>query len=177
MSIGILPECQFFKTESGCKAGDMCLFPHCKVGKRAVAIVSTVPQLGCVSQDAEPSGLPKHVKYQGNPGRKVLGSVRRVRFTQSALRQASIREDKGKSPGKIASQTSSSAQSLRHEIGEQLSRRDLKTKSGAPAARHGTLPEIFTSSKKRTRLRSFRLLMSGVCRPHPPKNRRKESLW
>ena len=95
------PECQFYKTESGCKAGDMCLFPHYKVGKGAVAIVKTVPQLGCVSQDAEPSGLPKHVKYRGNPGRKVLGSIRRVRFTQSALRQASIREDKGPSPGKM----------------------------------------------------------------------------
>ena len=78
------PECQFFQTESGCKAGDMCLFPHCKVGKGAVAIVKTVPQLGCVSQDAEPSGLPKHVKYRGNPGRKVLGSIRRVRFTVHA---------------------------------------------------------------------------------------------
>ena len=25
------PECQFFKTKSGRKAGDKCLFPHCKV--------------------------------------------------------------------------------------------------------------------------------------------------
>ena len=84
MSIGIFPNVNSFKLNRDAKAGDMCLFPHYKVGKGAVAIVSTVPQLGCVSQDAEPSGLPKHVKYQGNPGRKVLGSIRRVRFTVCA---------------------------------------------------------------------------------------------
>ena len=33
--------------------------------------------------------------------RKVLGSIRRVRVTQSTLRQASIRENKGPSLGKI----------------------------------------------------------------------------
>ena len=25
------PECHFFQSETGCKAGDKCLFPHCKV--------------------------------------------------------------------------------------------------------------------------------------------------
>ena len=49
----------------------------------AVAIVKTVPQLGYVSQDSEPSGLPKSEKYWGDPRGKVLGSIRRVRFTQS----------------------------------------------------------------------------------------------
>ena len=58
----------------GCKAGDKCLFPHYKVDeqpnknaekgyyfsqkresddKNAVAVVKSVPQLGCVSQDSE----------------------------------------------------------------------------------------------------------------------------
>ena len=32
--------------------------------KGAVAIVKTVPQLGCVSQDSEPSGLSESVKYR-----------------------------------------------------------------------------------------------------------------
>ena len=31
MNIGILPNVEFFKTESGCKAGDKCMFPHYKV--------------------------------------------------------------------------------------------------------------------------------------------------
>ena len=68
------PECQFYKTEAGCKAGDKCLFPHHKVeeqqhkkpkkchcshkgresdDKNAVAAVKIVPQLGCVSQDSD----------------------------------------------------------------------------------------------------------------------------
>ena len=67
-----LPECQFFKNETGCKAGDTCLFPHYKIDeqnkrlkkghfpkrresddKNAVAIVKSVSQLGCVSQDSD----------------------------------------------------------------------------------------------------------------------------
>ena len=78
-----LPACQFYK------ARDKCLFPHYKVeeqpskkpkksfqngksdDKGAEAIVKTVPQFGCVSQESEPSELPKSVKYRGNPRRKV----------------------------------------------------------------------------------------------------------
>ena len=30
-----LPECQFYETESGCQAGDKCLFPHHKVDEQA----------------------------------------------------------------------------------------------------------------------------------------------
>ena len=29
-----LPECQFYKNETGCKAGDKCLFPHYKVDEQ-----------------------------------------------------------------------------------------------------------------------------------------------
>ena len=68
------PECELYKTETGCNAGDKCLFPHHKVDeqlnkkqkkgyysqkrrenddKSAVSIVKIVPQLGCVSQDSE----------------------------------------------------------------------------------------------------------------------------
>ena len=66
------PENQFNKTESGCRAGDKCLFPHSKVEEHVqdaekelqlskrkkrrqsggVAVMKTVPQLGCVSQDS-----------------------------------------------------------------------------------------------------------------------------
>ena len=28
------PECQFYKTETGCKSGDTCLFPHFKVDEQ-----------------------------------------------------------------------------------------------------------------------------------------------
>ena len=67
------PECQFFKNETGCKAGDKCLFPHHKIeeqpskkskksnipkrresdDKNAVAVVKSVSQLGCVSLDSD----------------------------------------------------------------------------------------------------------------------------
>ena len=67
------PECQFYKTKTGFKSGDTCLFPHYEVAdqpnkkpkkgyfpkrresedKGAVAIVKSVSQLGCVSQDSD----------------------------------------------------------------------------------------------------------------------------
>ena len=116
------PECQFYKTESGCKAWDKCLFPHHKVNeqpdrnpkkgynshkrresddKNAVDIVKIVPQLGCVSQDSDALVSQRGEKYRWNPMEKVFGSIRKVRFTQSTLRQASIREKKGPPLGKI----------------------------------------------------------------------------
>ena len=116
------PECQFYKTETGCKAGDKWLFPHHEVDeqpnkkpekgyyshkrrenddKNAAAIVKTAPQLGCASQDSESLESQRGAESRGNPMQKVLGPIRRVRFTQSTLRQASIREKKGPSLGKI----------------------------------------------------------------------------
>ena len=96
------PECQFYKTETGCKARDKCLFPHYKVDeqpnkkpkkkllfpkrresddKNAVAIVKIVPQLGCVSQDSDALVSQRGKQSRRNPMQKVLGSIRRVRFT------------------------------------------------------------------------------------------------
>ena len=116
------PECQFYKTETVCKAGDKCMFPHHKVDeqpnkkpkkgysslkrresddKNVVAIVKIVPQLGCVSQDSETLDSHRGKQSWRNQVQKVLGPIRRVRFTQSTLRQASIRENKGPSLGKI----------------------------------------------------------------------------
>ena len=57
----------------------------------AGAFVKSVRQLGCASQDAEP---PELGAISGK-GTKVLGPIRRVRFTRAALRQANIRESKG----------------------------------------------------------------------------------
>ena len=84
VSIGILPNVIFLnKTETGCEAGDKCLFSHYKVeeqpsqkpkkslnpqngksdDKGAVAVVKAVPQLGCVSQDSEPSLVCRRVHF------------------------------------------------------------------------------------------------------------------
>ena len=90
---------------SGCKFGAQNSFPHRKVeeqpnkkptkdaGKSAVAIVKSVRQLSCVSQDTEP---PESVSISRR-GKKVLGPIRRVRFTRAALRQANIRQKGGPS--------------------------------------------------------------------------------
>ena len=132
------PECHFYKTEMGCKAGDKCLFPHHKVDeqpdkkakeksyyshkrreiddKNAVAIVKIVPPLVCVSQDSDALGSQRGRQSRGDPMQRVLGPFRRIRFTKSTLRQASIREKKGPSLGKDTSQKSSSAESPRCEI-------------------------------------------------------------
>ena len=86
------PECHFYKNETGCKAGDKCLFPHYMVDeqqnkrpktsyfpkrresddKNAVAIVKSVSQLGCVSQDSD-ALVSQGRKSQGNPMQKVSG--------------------------------------------------------------------------------------------------------
>ena len=149
MIIGILPKCQFYKSESGCKFGKECSFPHWKVeeqpnkrqkkggDKSAAAIVKDVRQLGCVSQDVE---SPESAAIS-RKGTKILGSIRRVRFTRAALRQANMRKNKGPSLGKISSQTFSSVQSLRFEnLRTDLGRR-LKDKSDAPARRVETCHE------------------------------------
>ncbi len=63
--------------------------------KNAVAMVKIVSQMGCVSQDSELLDSQRSKQARGNPMQKVLGPIRRIQFTQSTLRQASIREKKG----------------------------------------------------------------------------------
>ena len=86
------PECQFYKSKSGCKFGAECSFPHWKVeeqpnkrpkkggDKSAVAFVKSVQQLSCVSQNAEP---PESAAIS-RKGTKVLRPIRQVRFTRAA---------------------------------------------------------------------------------------------
>ena len=80
----------FFNPQNG-KSEDKC----------AAAIVKTGPQLACVSQDSESLVSQKRKQSRGNPMQKVLGPIRRIRFTQTTLCQAIIRENKGTSLGKI----------------------------------------------------------------------------
>ena len=98
MNIGIRP-----KTKTGCKSGHMCLFPHYKVDeqpnerpkkdcftqkresedKGAVAILKSVSQLGCLSQDSDALASQGTKEFRGNPMQKVLNETLRVRFTES----------------------------------------------------------------------------------------------
>ena len=115
------PVCQFNRTETGCKARCKSLFPHHKVDeqpnkkpkkgyysrrrresddKNSVASVKSVSQFGCVSQDSY-ALVSQGRKSRRNPMQKVLEPIQRVRFTESTLRHASIREKKGRSHAKI----------------------------------------------------------------------------
>ena len=66
-----------------------------------MAIVKSVSQLGCVSQDSD-ALVSQDRKSRGHPMQKVLEPIQRVRCTKSMLRHASIREKKGPSLGKIS---------------------------------------------------------------------------
>ena len=68
--------------------------------KNAVAVVKSVSQWGCVSQDSD-ALVSQSGKSRGSPMQKVLESIQRVRFTKSTQRQASIREKKRPSLGKV----------------------------------------------------------------------------
>ena len=79
-----------------------------------MAIVN-VSQLGCVSRDSD-ALVSQGRKSRGNLMQKVLEPLQSVRFTKSTLRQASIREKKGLSLGKINLKAHRQPKSLRCEI-------------------------------------------------------------
>ena len=68
--------------------------------KGVVAIVKSVSQLGCVSQDSDALVSQGTKEFRGDAMQKVLNAIREVRFTKSTLRHASIREKKEPSLGK-----------------------------------------------------------------------------
>ena len=95
--------------EAGRKFGNKCTFPYRKVeeqpnkkpkkggDKNAVAILKDVRQLGCVFQDTVPLESLTILRK----GTKILGPIRRVRFTKATQRHADIREHKGPSLNKM----------------------------------------------------------------------------
>ena len=81
--------------------------------------------------------------------KKILGPGRRVRFTESTLRQASIWERKGPSFEKInVVLHQRSPYALKFEDGPM---KRLNDSSDVPEARLGFLPKTFTSSKRTTK--------------------------
>ena len=167
----------FPKTETGCKDGDKCLFPHDKVDeqpnqkpkkdyytqkrresddKNAVAVVKIVPQFVCVLQDSNALVAQRGKQFRGNPMQKGLGSSRKVRFTHFYAMSSKYPEKKGPSLGKIQvklqHQRSHSKQGLEHcQKHLQAQRKDKAT---------------FHSPRK-----------NGYFPLHQQKRRRKESLW
>ena len=94
------PECLFYKSENGCRYGEMCSYAHrqvdeqpCKKSekngdKSAVAFLKNTRQLGCVFQDMEPPKSSSIFRKSSN----ILKPNRCVRFTKAVLRHADIRD-------------------------------------------------------------------------------------
>ena len=148
VNVGIRPSANSIKHETVCKAGDKCLFPHYKVDeqtnkkpntsyfpkrresddKNAVAIVKSVPQLGCVSQDSD-ALVSQGGKSEGKPDAKSLdtNTIHSVNATSSEYlgKERTI-------AWKNTSQKSSSAKSPRYENWGLVPGRDWKTTAMCP---------------------------------------------
>ena len=74
VNTGILPNVQSYKTETGCKAGDKCLFPHHEVDEQPNK-KPPKSQLGCASQDSGSLDSQRGRQSWGNPMQKVLGPL------------------------------------------------------------------------------------------------------
>ena len=137
--------------------------------KNAVAI--------CVSQDSDALVSQRGKQSPGNPMQNVLGSIRKVRFIQSTLRQASIREKKGPWFGKVQVKNPHQRSPYVMKFGHWSHEKTERDNSDAPEARRGTLPKTFTSSKRMTKRHSTRRGRMGTySRLHEQKSRSKESL-
>ena len=131
-------------------------------------MVKSVSQLDCVSQDSD-ALVSQDRKSRGNPMQKVLEPIQRVRFTKSAQRQASVRETKGPSLGKINVKVphQRSPYAVKFE--------DTSHSSDVPEARRGILLKTHTSSEKNTRLHSTFPRRNGYSQLRQQKSRRTES--
>ena len=109
-------------------------------------------------------------------GKKSWNQFKRVRFTKSTLRHASIREKKGRSLGKInvkdPHQRSPYAMKFEDRSHEESERQQRCARRKA-----WNLAKNITSSKKKTRLHSSFPQRNGYSRLRQQKSRRKESLW
>ena len=112
------PECLFYKSESGCRFGEMCSYAHRQAeeqpskrsekngDKSAVATLkknehhhrtgrlvvnaysSNTRQLGCVFQDMEPPKSSSILRKSSD----IRKPIRCVKFTQAVVRHANIRD-------------------------------------------------------------------------------------
>ena len=134
-----------------------------------------VPQMGCVSQDSGLLDSQRDGQSRGNPMQKVLGPVRRVRFTQSTLRQSSIREKKGPSLGKIQVQLPHQRSPCAVKF-EDRSQEETERQQRCAPSKAWNLAKNLDKLKEKRRLHSTRLRKYGYCRLHQQKSRRKDSL-
>ena len=119
--------------------------------------MKSVRQLACASQDVEPPE-PSAISRKDT---KVLGPIRKIRFTQSTLRQASIRENEGPSLAKNTRQNSSSAKSLRREKFEDRSQEETARQQRCAQSKAWNLASNIQAQRER---QGYILLAKGrVC--------------
>ena len=94
------PECLFYKSEKGCRFGEKRSHAHRQVDeqpskrslqsgdKSEVAMLKITRQLGCVSQDMEPTKSSSILRKSSD----ILKPIRCVRFTQAVVSHACIRD-------------------------------------------------------------------------------------
>ena len=161
-----LTECQFFKTQTGCKVGDECLFPQYMVeeqpnnkpkkgyyfhkrresdDKNVVAIVKFVPHLGCVSQDSE--ALVSQIVKQLWGNQNTIHSVHVTSSKYRGKRGPSLGNRQVKNPH----QRSPHAVKFDDPSHEETERRQRCARS-----KEWNFAKTFTSSKKKTKQHSTR---------------------
>ena len=162
------------KTWTGCKLCAEFTFPHWKVeeqpnrrpkkggDKSAVAVVKSVRQLGCVSQDAKP---PKSATISWK-STKVSGPNRQVRFTRAALRQANIRKSKGPSLS-FTSQKFSSAQSLRRKFEDRSQEETERQERLARGDAWKLAKNVYKPEETEIKHILFAFRCEWFCWPHP----------
>ena len=128
-------------------------------------------QLSSVSQDSD-ALVSQGGKSRRSLMQKVLEPIRRVLFTQSTLRQASIREKKGPSLEKMSKFLISEVSTLQNLRTGPMKR--LNDSSDVLKARHGILFKTCSCSKTKTKLHSTRPRKNGYSRLRQPKSRRNE---
>ena len=126
-----------------------------------MAILEDARQLVCLFQDTEP---PESLLIL-RKSTKVLGSIRRVRFTKAAFRQANIRERKGPSLGaiqvKIVHQRSPYAMKFEDRSQEETQRQERCARGDARRLANNILK--FKDKDKAT----FFLTTNERCLPAP----------
>ena len=161
MTVGILPNVSFIRSESGVrKFGNKCSFPHRKVedkpnkggDKSAVAVVKDVRQLGCVLQDTEPravgscGGSTAAVRHNNGPRPNIsvakvcwpqrVASLRWLHASMQAAAQAVPAE--GESGGCVrCSGTNGSPSAWPWPGPGSGARGELRAKAAGPSARPG----------------------------------------
>ena len=160
------PECQFLQNRNGLQSRGWMLVPASK-------------GWWATKEKAKERLLFQQKKRKRNPMQKVLEPIERLLFTQSTLRQASIREKKGQGPSrgkiqvKILHQRSPYAKIFEDRSQEETGRQErcARSKAWNLAKKH------FQAQRERPSYILLARWRVGTPSCVNKRSRRKESLW